>query len=76
MFMLQRRILTALFWLVPATLLFADALALESVTIREEAVRYQYGEGVDRDYARAYRLYCLAACWEMSRQPIIWDGFT
>jgi len=61
MFMLQRRILTVLFWLVPATLVFTDALALESVTIREEAVRYQYGEGVDRDYTLAYRLYCLAA---------------
>jgi hypothetical protein len=42
-------------------LLSADATALETVTLREEAVRYQYGEGVDRDYAWAYRLYCLAA---------------
>jgi len=38
----------------------AAALALETVTVREEAERYQYGMGVDRDYASAYRLYCIA----------------
>lgn len=57
----QRLFIAALVWLLPATLLSADTLALEAVTLREEAVRYQYGEGVARDYARAYRLYCIAA---------------
>ncbi|MDH3980741.1 MAG: transglycosylase SLT domain-containing protein [Gammaproteobacteria bacterium] len=58
---MHQRSFSALFWLLPALLLSVDALALETVTLREEAVRYQYGEGVERDYARAYQLYCIAA---------------
>jgi len=60
MFLQQRRFSPALFLLLPAMLSSAAALALETVTVREEAERYQYGMGVDRDYASAYRLYCIA----------------
>ena len=42
-------------------LLPVDTPALETVAIREDVVRYQYGKGVDQDYAWAYRLHCIAA---------------
>jgi len=63
----QRRLSAGLFLLVAAALLPAEIHALDTRTIqdteaiREEAARYEYGEGVDRDYTRAYRLYCIAA---------------
>ncbi|MGB5337842.1 MAG: transglycosylase SLT domain-containing protein [Gammaproteobacteria bacterium] len=38
----------------------AGAAAGDAVASGQEGVRYQYGEGVERDYAQAYRLYCSA----------------
>jgi hypothetical protein len=65
--MQQRRLSMILFLLVAAAFLPLETHALDTETIldtgtiMEEAARYQHGEGVDRDYARAYRLYCIAA---------------
>ena len=38
----------------------ADSAARESSTLREEATRLEHGLGVDRNYANAYALYCIA----------------
>jgi hypothetical protein len=59
--MFTRRFSAHLLGLFSALLMAVDALALETVTLREQAVRHEFGEGVDQDYARAYRLYCIAA---------------
>lgn len=39
----------------------AAALVPAPDALREEAIRYESGEGVIHDYKRAYNLYCLAA---------------
>lgn len=67
MLMQQRRLSAVLFLLVAAAFLPVETHALDTETIldtgtiMEEAARYEHGEGVERDYAQAYRLYCLAA---------------
>lgn len=38
-----------------------NAAAIDPEAVMAEGVRYEHGEGVEQDYARAYRLYCIAA---------------
>jgi TPR repeat protein len=56
-----RHTLAGVFWL--SLLITAPAAALVPApdALREKAIRYESGEGVMRDYRRAFKLYCLAA---------------
>jgi len=60
-FMIDRQSLAGLVWLLLPIAFPASALVPAPDDLREEAVRYNNGEGVTQDYVRAYELYCLAA---------------
>jgi len=51
----------SLVWLLLLIALPASALVPVPADLRDEAVRFKNGVGVKQDYARAYKLYCLAA---------------
>lgn len=50
-----------IFWLLLLITAPATALVPAPETLREDAMRYESGEGVTQDFKRAYDLYCLSA---------------
>lgn len=58
--MLQQRKLAKLFWFLLVMLAPVESGALEPEALREEAMRFEHGTGVERDYSLAYALYCFA----------------
>jgi hypothetical protein len=58
---IHRRSLTGLIWLLLLMAFPASALVPAPDDLREEAVRYKNGDGVEQDYDRAFELYCVAA---------------
>jgi hypothetical protein len=48
-------------WILLAVTLPAVSHAKEPDLLREQATRYEHGLGVERSYAHAYNLYCIAA---------------
>jgi len=58
--MLQKRLRSIPLAVILAISWPADSAVRESASLREEATRLEHGLGVDRDYANAYALYCIA----------------
>lgn len=58
--MQAQRLLTILCLTLLTVTLPATAGAQENVELRELATRYEHGLGVERSYAHAYALYCIA----------------
>ncbi|XSG85699.1 MAG: transglycosylase SLT domain-containing protein [Methylohalobius sp. ZOD2] len=56
-----RRLIFLLLIVTPPTLTMADSPSLYSRELWKKGVRYELGQGVRRDYKRAYRYYCYAA---------------
>jgi len=56
----QKKLLAALVRILLVLAWPIDTFALEPDSLREEATRFEHGQGVNRDYAHAYALYCFA----------------